>query len=602
MSQTAITKAFETWLVDKTINEQPARPDKMIFALIPGQDEHAEIARLEGMPSAGQICYTADITQYGAFNENAVVYSVVLDTTIGNWAYNWVGLVDSVSGTLLMIVHLAEQQKIKSENGQQGNSLIRNLAMEFDGAATASQINVTPATWMIDFSARLQSMDESRRLANVDYYGDAAFRGDGFNVTVAGTMATIAAGLGYVAGLRAMMSNSQALALAGKTGVWVDMCWQGTVTGEWVNSFTLRAADTLANYVDSAGFKHFVTRIAHVNGAVVTDERQPFPLDALRQDVDDLDVYSKGESDTRFLFKAGDTASGKLGATYFQANGNGGNNWPEGAGAYTDHLNTRAPFFQPNFDWENPPGGKGTVYVPLIKGRATRKGKGWPTAVSFGLLMPKEDKSAQPVIHAISDIAESTWLFDPDNGRIASKAGTFALQSELLPVGVPMPWPTNTAPTGFALMVGQAFNTMAYPQLTTAYPSGVLPNMRGRTILGKPDDRQPLVNADGEVKYHGHTGEVGGIDLGSRQTTANGAFQPRLRSYNSNTALDGGWSTRHSIDQDRGYGDINIIAPVPDHTHWVVLGWHGHNLRIDPYGAAKNTVDNIAFNYIVRLA
>ncbi|NTY87777.1 hypothetical protein FCH33_13395 [Serratia fonticola] len=311
MSQTAITKAFEAWLVDRTVNGEPARPDKMVFAFIPGLDPNVEINRLEGMPSAAQIRHTANITQYGALNKNAVVYSVVLDTTIGNWAYNWVGLIDSASGTVLMIVHLAEQQKIKTENGQQGNSLIRNLAMEFDGAATASQINVTPATWMIDYSARLQSMDESRRMANVDYYGAAAFQAGSFKVSLAGATATIASGLGYVAGLRAILKSNQSLALGGKKGVWVDICWSGTVTGAWANSFTLRAADTLADYIDSAGFQHYVTRIASINGAAVTDERQPFPLEGLRQDIDDLrqdvdslDVYSKTESDKKYLHTA----------------------------------------------------------------------------------------------------------------------------------------------------------------------------------------------------------------------------------------------------------------------------------------------------------
>ena len=303
MSQTAITKAFEPWLVDKTVNAMPARPDKMVFAMIPGQNENAEIDRLEGMPKPEQIRYTTAITQYGALNNNAVVYSVVLDTTIGTWNYNWVGLIDSVTNTVLMIVHLAEQQKIKTANGQQGNSLIRNLAMEFDGAATASQITVTPATWMIDFSARLHSMDEVRRLANVDYYGDQAFRGDGFKVTLSGGIATVAAGLGYVSGLRAMMSQNQAVTMAGKTGVWVDIVWQGTVTGAWSNAFTLKAADTLTNYVDSAGYQHYVTQIAKITGSVVTDMRQPFPLDALGQKVDGLDVYTKSQSDGRYLQK-----------------------------------------------------------------------------------------------------------------------------------------------------------------------------------------------------------------------------------------------------------------------------------------------------------
>ncbi|WP_313795314.1 phage tail protein [Serratia sp. (in: enterobacteria)] len=599
MAQSIVTRAFEAWIVNKILNKEPARPDKMIFALIPGQDENAEIDRGEGMPEAGQIQHTADITQYGALNENAVVYSVVLDTTIGNWEYNWVGLVDSASNTVMMIVHTATQSKTKTENGQQGNSLIRNLSMQFDGAAAATQITVTPETWQIDFSARLQSMDESRRLANVDYYGDAAFRGDGFKVSLSGLTATVAPGLGYVAGLRVLLDKPQTLDVTSKTGVWVDVCWCGTVTGAWANLFTLRAVNELEDYIDAAGYQHYVTRIFRRYASTSTDERKPFPLDALEKEVEDLDVYSKAESDARFLHKTGDTATGPILAPYFASKPDAK---PEGAGAYGDQLSLKAPFYQPNWQWDVTSGG---VFVPVAKGTSTRKGKGWPTAVSFGYLMPGTDMHAHPVIHAIGDSGqECIWDFNTQNGRISSKAGTFAIKEEITPAGVPLPWPGSSPPPGFIFMLGQGFNTGAYPLLAQAYPSGVLPDMRGLTILGKPDDRQPLSWAEGQVKHHGHSGEVGGADLGSKETTPNGAFQPRLRSYNSNTALDGGWSTRHTVEQDRDYGDrnLNMIEPIPNHTHWITLGWHGHSLRIDGFGAAKNTVDNIAFNYIVRLA
>ncbi|CAI1157713.1 Tail fiber protein [Serratia entomophila] len=599
MAQSIITRAFEAWNVNKILNKEPARADKMIFALIPGQDENAEIDRGEGMPEAGQIQHTADITQYGALNENAVVYSVVLDTTIGNWDYNWVGLVDSASDTVLMIVHIATQSKIKTENGQQGNSLIRNLSMQFDGAAAATQITVTPETWQIDFSARLHSMDESRRLVNVDYYGDAAFRDEGFKVSVTGNTASVAPGLGYVAGLRAILGEADMLAVTAKTGIWVDICWEGTVTGAWANRFTLRAADTLENYVDAAGIQHYVTRIASIDGTAVTDERKPFPLDALEKEVEDLDVYSKVESDGRFLHKIGDTATGPILAPYFASTPDAK---PEGAGAYGEQLSLKAPFYQPNWQWDVNDGG---VFVPVAKGTSTRKGKGWPTAVSFGYLMPGTDMHAHPVIHAIGDSGqECIWDFNTQTGRIASKAGMFAIKEEITPAGVPLPWPGSSPPPGFIFMLGQGFNTDAYPLLAQLYPGGVLPDMRGRTILGKPDDRWPLTLADGDVKSHGHGGEVGAADLGSKETTQAGAFQPRLRSYNSNTSLDGGWSERHTIQQDRDYGDrnLNMIEPIPNHSHWVDIGWHGHTLRIDMTGAAKNTVDNIAFNYIVRLA
>lgn len=309
-----------------------------------------------------------------------------------------------------------------------------------------------------------------------------------------------------------------------------------------------------------------------------------------------VSVLTIEEADARYLFRKGDTATGDLGAPMFQANGTSG--VPEGSGMYKDQLNNHAPFYSPDYQW---PVNSGGAYVPLVKGRGTRKAKGWPTAVSFGYLMPGVDMHAHPVIHAIGDSGqECIWEFDTQTGGLRSKAGTFAIE-EQQPI-VPLPYSEDSPPLGYAFLLGQAFDKNAYPRTAQAFPSGVFPDMRGRTILGKPDDRWPLTLADGEVKSHGHSGEVAGTDLGSPETTESGGYSPKLRSYPSNTSLDGGTSSRHTIDQDRGFTDYGLIEGVPPHKHNLPLGWHGHGLRIDAFGAAKNTVDNIAFNYIVRLA
>ncbi|CAI2427938.1 Uncharacterised protein [Serratia proteamaculans] len=64
-----------------------------------------------------------------------------------------------------------------------------------------------------------------------------------------------------------------------------------------------------------------------------------------------------------------------------------------------------------------------------VNGTSTRKDKGWPTAVSYGYLMPGEDMHAHPVIHALGDSGqECIWEFDTQGGGIHSKAGTFSTQ------------------------------------------------------------------------------------------------------------------------------------------------------------------------------
>ncbi|HDR2511728.1 TPA: phage tail protein [Enterobacter ludwigii] len=282
-----ITDAFQEWNVNKILAREPATPDRMIFALIPGQDANAEIDPGEGMPDASQIVYSTGFTRMGKLNENAVVYSVVLDTTIGNWSYNWVGITDSATGTVLMIVHCDEQKKIKTAGGVQGNNLIRNITMEFAGAAEATQITVTPETWQIDYSARHAGSDERVRVENIDVYGVAAFEGDGFRVTAADGKFQVAPGLGYVHGLRchAAAATSPGV-LANSTKVWVDATWQGTPTGAWSVTYTLRVAPELEHY-EKDGFLHYVFAIAQTDAAGnITDLRPPFPLQQLEQDFD----------------------------------------------------------------------------------------------------------------------------------------------------------------------------------------------------------------------------------------------------------------------------------------------------------------------------
>ncbi|GKW23495.1 hypothetical protein PEC311524_10890 [Pectobacterium carotovorum subsp. carotovorum] len=281
MAQSIVTRAFEAWNVKKVLDGQPAVPDQIVFALIPNQDENQAVSRDEGMPAAAAIKHRAAITQSGVLNTNAVVYSVVLDTAIGDWDYNWIGLVDSKTNTVLMIVHVRTQQKIKTQNGRQGNSLTRNLAMQFDGAAAATQINVSAATWQIDFSARLFGMDEAHRLSMRDYYGAAAFLNDGFRVSLANSVATIGSGIGYVGGLRARLDAPATLNVSANTSVWLDVSRQGTVTGAWENRITFTAATALADYIDQAGYAHYVTKLAVIDGGKLTDNRPLSPISEL---------------------------------------------------------------------------------------------------------------------------------------------------------------------------------------------------------------------------------------------------------------------------------------------------------------------------------
>ncbi|EFH3595650.1 phage tail protein, partial [Escherichia coli] len=222
------------------------------------------------------------------------------------------------------------------------------------------------------------------------------------------------------------------------------------------------------------------------------------------------------------------------------------------------------------------------------------------------------------------------------------------LPPESYPVGAPIPWPSDTVPSGYALMQGQTFNKSAYPKLAAAYPSGVIPDMRGWTIKGKPASGRAVLSQEQDgIKSHTHSASASSTDLGTKTTSS---FDYGTKSTNntgahthnvSGTANSAGAHT-HTVPLRRpnsggmnfdwldgsSSGTIVGNGTVPSsgahthsvsgtaasagahahtvgigaHTHSVAIGSHGHTITVNAAGNAENTVKNIAFNYIVRLA
>ncbi|EOD2062838.1 phage tail protein, partial [Salmonella enterica subsp. enterica serovar Newport] len=89
------------------------------------------------------------------------------------------------------------------------------------------------------------------------------------------------------------------------------------------------------------------------------------------------------------------------------------------------------------------------------------------------------------------------------------------------PVGAAIAWPSDAIPAGYALMQGQSFDKSAYPLLAIAYPSGIIPDMRGWTIKGKPISGRAVLSQemDGN-KSHSHTARAQDTDLGTKSTSS----------------------------------------------------------------------------------
>ncbi|MBW8508795.1 tail fiber protein [Escherichia coli] len=147
-------------------------------------------------------------------------------------------------------------------------------------------------------------------------------------------------------------------------------------------------------------------------------------------------------------------------------------------------------------------------------------------------------------------------------------------EGSALPVGVPVPWPSATPPTGWLKCNGAPFSAEEYPELAKAYPTNKLPDLRGEFIRGWDDGRgvdngrSILSSQSDTLQDHGHK------SIRLRSVGANGGNIP---------VPDGGADFT---------GDADLINAISVHA------FNGGVPRV----SGETRPRNIAFNYIVRAA
>ncbi|HIA6517626.1 TPA: phage tail protein [Escherichia coli] len=152
-----------------------------------------------------------------------------------------------------------------------------------------------------------------------------------------------------------------------------------------------------------------------------------------------------------------------------------------------------------------------------------------------------------------------------------------------LPVGVPVPWPSATPPTGWLKCNGAAFSAEEYPKLAKVYPTNKLPDLRGEFIRGWDDGR--------------------GIDAGRALLSLQAGMLEKHRhmvvandGYDSKEEWKLAAIFRKAYTQGRGLDAADAggtLIPSP------TLHTRG---SIGNTGGSETRPRNIAFNYIVRAA
>ncbi|MEZ8640909.1 phage tail protein [Vibrio splendidus] len=155
-----ITIAGEQLIARKQQAKQPLVIREFVLAHVPNLDPLIPPRRDQSLPTSGQIVFRSAPTRSACVNGNEVVYSLILDNTVGNFQFNWLGLV-SEEGVLISANHMVVQSKRKNNErtSEEGNNLTRNFLLKFSGAQAITQITVTPETWQFNYEAKLDDMD-----------------------------------------------------------------------------------------------------------------------------------------------------------------------------------------------------------------------------------------------------------------------------------------------------------------------------------------------------------------------------------------------------------------------------------------------------------
>lgn len=151
-----------------------------------------------------------------------------------------------------------------------------------------------------------------------------------------------------------------------------------------------------------------------------------------------------------------------------------------------------------------------------------------------------------------------------------------------IPAGLPLPWPQATPPQGWLKCNGAPFDKVKYPKLAVAYPSGLLPDLRGEFIRGWDDGR--------------------GVDSGRAALTTQADAVQKMTGAASNGAATG--FVNNSTSRVSGvFRRGSVIYP---NTSAQNADYQGVDLVFDSSlmvrSAEETRPRNIAFNYIVRAA
>ena len=539
-------------------------------------------------------------------NKNYIVAELVIPPETGGFWLREMGLYDD-TGTLVAVSNMAESYKPKLEEGSGRAQTLRMVIVLSDLASVELSIDATTVMASQDYvDSKLLEHEQSRR------HPDATLSAKGFTQLSSATD-----------------SPSETLAATPKAVKAAYDLASAKYTAQDATT-TQKGIVQLSNATDSDSQAHAATSKA-LKAVVDYASSKYVAQDATTAQKGITRLYSGTDSNTEALAatpKAVKTAYD----TAVRANENAEGRVPKGAGLNTYaelvgdvavELRQRSGFFNSPSALNGMPGGHPWKhYINSAHGNSV----GYNTTIGIDFY------GKYIGFAAVCDGKFNGWKMIHHDGY------------NTCPVGTPIPWPSDNIPEGYALMAGQSFNKAAYPFLAAAYPSGVIPDMRGWTVKGKPAGGRAVLSQELDgIKFHAHSASASSTDLGTKATSAfdYGTRATSTFDYGTKSTNTAGEHTHVSgvrTPPDVAlYGVVAASAgnytagsrsaatsaltgaagahahsvPIGAHSHTLALGAHSHTVAIGAHshtvtvagaGNDENTVKNIAFNYIVRLA
>lgn len=539
-------------------------------------------------------------------NKNYIVAELVIPPETGGFWLREMGLYDD-TGTLVAVSNMAESYKPKLEEGSGRAQTLRMVIILSDLASVELSIDATTVMASQDYvDSKLLEHEQSRR------HPDATLSAKGFTQLSSATdspsetLAATPKAVKAVYDLASAKYTAQDATTAGKGIVQLSSATGSTAETLAATPKAVKAAYDLASakYTaqDATTAQKGITRL--YSGTDSNTEALAATPKAVKTAYD-------------AAVRANENAEGRV------PKGAGLNTYAELVGDVAVELRQRSGFFNSPSALNGMPGGH--PWKHYINS-AHSNSVGYNTTIGIDFY------GKYIGFAAVCDGKFNGWKMIHHDGY------------NTCPVGTPIPWPSDNIPEGYALMAGQSFNKTAYPFLAAAYPSGVIPDMRGWTVKGKPAGARAVLSQELDgIKFHAHSASASSTDLGTKATSAFDYGTRATSTFDYGTKSTNAAGEHTHVSGVRTPPDValyGVVAasagnytagsrsaatsaltgaagahahsvPIGAHSHTLALGAHSHTVAIGAHshtvtvagaGNDENTVKNIAFNYIVRLA